>query len=520
MIASTQIVALALCTCLATPAAHAGGLPAEEILGNVRRATGVMEFTGGDQVVRITGTGRILDNAAEAEGLVHPDGTFVFHQRGSLDMANSFDGHTVWRLDLGGEIYPLALGEREQTLFGGYAMAHLWFDPQFGMRFTPSPDGGNEQVVTLNFALDGQLLHGSVDIDRETWLPVRWTTTDGSQQSVWTFTGVLECGSLRLPAHVEQMSPGGGMAIYDFTAAGLTAEFNAKEFALGPQAPGDVKFDHSVSPALETRRAKSGHVLVRPLIDGEDRGWFIFDTGAGINVLDTTTAKALACREVGSVPAVGTVGSVNSPLLRAKSMTLGPVTIEDPLFIGVDFSGISAALGENIAGVIGFPVIWRAVTEIDSEQGAVSLHDPALRDQLAVEWSPLTLYNRHSCMPASFEGHDGVFVLDTGAGSSSVIFHAPATERLGLLKGRETTDSMLGGVGGFSGAKAGEVKWFELAGVRFENLPVRFATESKGAMADAYLLGNIGGALLKGRVLIVDYQAGRFALVERGALAR
>ena len=45
--------------------------------------------------------------------------------------------------------------------------------------------------------------------------------------------------------------------------------------------------------ALETKRAASGHVMVRPLIDGKDHGWFIFDTGAGINVLDSSTADAI-----------------------------------------------------------------------------------------------------------------------------------------------------------------------------------------------------------------------------------
>lgn len=504
-----------LCTVAWPEITRGEELGLDDILSRVRQATGVLEFTACKEAIRLAGTGSFLGSPAETHALIHPSGAFVFHQNGSLRMANSYDGRQTWRMDMGGEIYPLSLGEREQTLFGGFAMSHLWFDPRFQMLFSLAESAADEPVVTLAFTIEGQLLEGTVEISRTTWLPTRWSAAAGTEVTTWTFTGVAPAGKLRLPAQVAQTAAAGSSAQYDFTSARATSDFNMAEFALGPASPTDAQFDPAAPAALETRRARTGHVLVRPLIDGEDRGWFIFDTGAGINVLDTETAAALRCREVGSVPAVGAAGAVQSPVLRARTMQLGPMTMEEPLFIGIDFSGISAAMGEKIAGVIGFPVIWRSVTEFDAELGSVSLHEPLRGAQLPVQWAPLTLYQRHSCLPARFEGHEGIFVLDTGAGSSSVLFHAPATERLELLEGRETTDSMLGGVGGFNAAKAGVIKWFELAGVRFDDLPARFAIEAKGAMADAYLLGNIGGGLLKGRVLFLDYQRGRFALVAR-----
>lgn len=511
-----------LCTAslLAVRSAALGAADATDldgVLQRVREATGVLNWSDQRGAVRLEGTGNFLGSDATTEVIIDAQGRFVFRRSGRIDMADSFDGRTVWRLDLGGEAYPLSLGEREQTLFGGYAATNLWFDPRFGMKFTlngPSVPEGDTPIV-LGFSLDGWLLDGVVEIDPRTWLPVKWTTDAGVSRSEWTLDGTVEVDGIRLPARVAQLAASGGHVSYAFTRATRVPSVDPTVFAIGPRTPRDSRFDPTAPATLETKRAPTGHVLVRPLVNGRDIGWFIFDTGAGINVLDTTAARDLNCDEVGVVPAVGASGTVQSKMLRAGSMTLGPLSIDNPLFIGIDFAGISAAMGEKIAGVIGFPVIWRSITEYDAERATVSLHDPAAGVGFRGVWSPLTLYNRHSCVPARFAGGEGTFVLDTGAGSSTVLFHEPAVRRLRLLDGRRTTESKRGGVGGFHSVQEGTVEWFELAGKRYENLPVAFATEAKGAMADESLLGNIGGAMLKGRVLFIDYRNARFALPER-----
>jgi hypothetical protein len=101
----------------------------------------------------------------------------------------------------------------------------------------------------------------------------------------------------------------------------------------------------------------------------------------------------------------------------------------------------------------------------------------------------------------------------------SVAMHEPAVRELGLLEGRETTDSKSGGVGGFVKVKRGVLAWFELGGVRTEAVRAEFALEAKGALADPYSLGNIGGVLLKPFVLVTDYGGGRIAFVPREGAA-
>jgi hypothetical protein len=132
-----------------------------------------------------------------------------------------------------------------------------------------------------------------------------------------------------------------------------------------------------------------------------------------------------------------------------------------------------------------------------------------------VRWETLVIDQRIPHVRAKFEGHEGLFRLDTGVGSGTVSMHEPAVRELKLLEGRETTDAKAGGVGGFESVKSGELAWFEIAGKRMEKVKADFATEAKGAFADPWSLGNIGGGLLRPWVLVTDYTRGRVGFVER-----
>ncbi len=113
------------------------------------------------------------------------------------------------------------------------------------------------------------------------------------------------------------------------------------------------------------------------------------------------------------------------------TMTVGPVTIERPMVIMLDLAPIGAALGDEIGGVLGYDLLSRVVTEIDLEGATVALHDP-LKYAEPREWATLYCYERHPCVNAIMEGHEGVFVLDTGS-NLPVSVHAPA--------GREVQDA-------------------------------------------------------------------------------
>jgi predicted aspartyl protease len=274
-----------------------------------------------------------------------------------------------------------------------------------------------------------------------------------------------------------------------------------------------IRFDPAQSSALTVKRAPTGHRLVRPVVNGHDAGWFIFDTGAGMGVASLPHADRLGLTPAGSIAAVGVGGSTGAPLFTCDSLTIGPVALRGHTLMGTDLAFLTPHLGEEIVGVLGYDILSRCVVEMDLADARIALHDPAsyaLPGDAA--WQPLFLDGRVPSIDARFEGHEGRFRIDTGA-NGSVTFHQPCVEELGLVEGRAVTPAKIGGVGGFIDAREGTIASFELAGVRHQNVPAVFAMESKGTFADPSKAGNIGADLLAQYRMILDYPGGRAAFM-------
>jgi len=280
----------------------------------------------------------------------------------------------------------------------------------------------------------------------------------------------------------------------------------------GYPSQGPAHFAAGMSPEIEVKRANTGHLLVRPKVNGHEAGWFIFDTGAGICVIAQKRDAAITLKDSGKLDTVG-VGATSATLLRAESVELGPLTLEDVPMIELDLSFLKEHLGDEISGVIGYGLLSRCVAEIDLAAPSIALHDPAKFEPSRSKWTPAELDKFIPVVPAKFEGHDGLFTLDTGA-NDAVSFHVDAVDQLDLLHDRPTTDAKLGGVGGFIRKKRGRVETFELGGIQEENLDATFEIEAKKG-PDPRIAGNIGVGLLKRAVLTTDYGHDRVAFVPR-----
>ncbi len=272
---------------------------------------------------------------------------------------------------------------------------------------------------------------------------------------------------------------------------------------------------HPVSTAeIEAKRTKTGHLLVRPIVNGVQPGWFIFDTGAGICVVSTPHVSECKLTTAGKIEAQGVGGSDSKSLYNAATFELGPIVLHDEPILATDLSFLNEHLGEEIIGVVGYGFLNACVAELDIAAPRIAIHDPAKYSLTSGAWSPLDIDDRVATVHARFEGHDGTFRLDTGA-NGFVTFHKPTVDKWSLLEGRESrgpvTDTRLGGVGGFVNARKGTLDWFELGGVRREKIPVEFAMEAKGTFADAAKDGNIGADMLKAFTLVLDYPHKRIA---------
>lgn len=493
--------------------AHADDLA--DLLKATSAATGAARLAEHPAGIMLKGKADFLGQDATYSLIFDNSGHFVQEINAPVGIATGFDGKMAWVRDLGGEVREEHLGDRSAQMLGKVILTGAWLRDPAILNLTIDKDQTDPALRRLNFAYDQGRITGHLDLDTATSLPSQWVINSGHSPKTVAIQSWTDFHGMKFPGVVETTSSG-GLKITTRTESVQDAPAFIRspyEPVLGP--PADAHFDPAAPAALEIKRAPTGHLLVRPTIDGKELGWFIFDTGAGSSVLNDATAEQLGLKKLGEVPASGVGSTTPAGLYRSSTITLGPLTIDTPLFIGLNLTFLDAPMGVHIDGIIGYGVMARSVAEIDTAASAISLHDPATFQLHGAEWSTLVVYERVPCAQASFEGHTGFFKLDTGAGNSTVTIHAPTVEKYKLLEGRTTSPTVLSGHGGSVPGVAGPLEWFEIGGVRTQKVIATFATTKVAAFADEYTLGNIGGKLLSPFTLVLDYQHSRIGFVPK-----
>lgn len=458
----------------------------------------------------LEGSGRA--HASGADGklrlLLAPDGSFRQEFQSRLPDAAGFDGRTAWTRDRTGLERAVELEEADQLKLIAWLLSGYWLESAAveTRPFEPATTG-----TRLHLRLADTPLEMTLTLDPATWLPAELESKKDSGLVRWTFGDYRAVAGRRLPHR------------WTFTETGNEDRYEIDSFRALPAdparfrpafaAPNDVRFDPEVAPELEVTRTVSGHLLVEPLLEGESLGAFVFDTGAGITVIDRRVADELLLETLGSTIAVGVAGSTTTAYRRGERFQLGPVTIENPIYGDLDLSFLRGAFDKKVVGIVGFDLLARCVVELEPGTPRIALFDPGRYQLASGNWQDLVLHQNHPCTRATFEGErEGLFRLDTGAGGT-VTFHAPAVTALRLLEGRDVERGQSGGVGGTASAPEGVLEWFELAGHRFERPRVGFSQAESGAFTDLYTAGNIGQGFLRPFRMVLDYRNDRIAFV-------
>lgn len=489
---------------------------ADEIMQRVRQTTQLSKSKIPATGLQLTGQGTYAGMPARFSLLFNKDGHFLQSTSSRINTASGYDGNTAWVKDLGGEQRIQDLTDGKSTIFSGLLTTNLWIVPESGMTYSIKEPAGDGKVILI-FKHEPTEKAGTITIDTRTWLPLECTMTIEGRQITTRWSGRLDFQGMKFPKSIQSLSSTDRVETIHFDTVQAAPTFVRNPFAPVLTPPTDVTFDNTLPAELEVKRATTGHLLVKPKINGKEVGWFILDSGAGANVLDVKVVKELGLEQFGNLPAVGVGGAVKTYFCKPETITLGRATFKEPIAIGLDLSFLSGPMGAKIAGVVGYSTFHRCIIEMDTSKATVSLYDPQNYDQARVQnhWQKLYQIGRVSSVEAEFEGHKGVFKLDTGAAGSNVAIHAPIVEKFKLLVGRDTEDTMTGGVGGMVKSKKGTLKYFEIGGHRMDNIEATFAITDKGAFNSADTLGNIGGDLLRPFKMVFDYQNKRIAFIKR-----
>ncbi len=491
------------------PAAAQGAASVGEALARVRAAVGYERLRGQANGVVAEGTTRYRGLDSKFTFLFAPDGRFRSEIAGRLGGVSGFDGAQGWEVDWSGMPRTLELEDLEVTQFHAWVHSGRWLAEDSPFAISLDPAKTDDKRVAFRLALKKGVLEATMFVERATWLPKTVVRTEGGEE-VMELGEYREVLGFRFP-HRLTRSIGGVTSVFEIRTVAAAPASARAGFERITKRPADARWDATTPARIEVRRVRSGHLLVHPLVNGKDVGWFILDSGAGAMVIDLKVAEQLEMPAFGEILAVGANGTTKARFRQGETFKLGPVTLSGTRYLELDLKFLTDAFGVPIGGICGRDLFARAAVEIDISTESVALYDPTRYRLEGATWQELFFSGRNPVVRARFEGdREGYFRLDTGAGQT-VSMHSPAVERYKLLSGRETRATRSGGVGGSQESRAGKLTWFEFAGRRFEALEVEFASTSEGAFSDVYTAGNIGAGLLREFRIVFDYGNKRIA---------
>jgi len=252
---------------------------------------------------------------------------------------------------------------------------------------------------------------------------------------------------------------------------------------------------------------------------------FIFDTGAGISVIDPQSARALRLRATGKLKLDATGGSVQSGLIQSVSLSLAGVEVFNQALATIDLDGMAPFFGFKIDGVIGHDFINNFVVEIDYASSLMNLYEPqhynytGAGESIPLEIIEKTPYVRGLVVLNGREPIEGKFEIDTG-GTGILNLNTPFVDKHKMLETlSKHTQSKLGGAGGAAAAVKAHVPAIELGSFAIKNPLLVFAQGTEGSEGSTTYDGSLDNGLFSQFKMILDYSRSR-VILERNPFSR
>jgi hypothetical protein len=490
------------------PTAAAEATDVARVLAKIREAVGyhaMQEHAGG---VLVEGDARYQGLKGRYSLLFTPGGKFLQKVHLRRDQIVGGDGTTCWGVDWSGAPRVLELEELEfeQMTFGVRTGRWLAEDGPFNITLADHPADRGE--IRLQLRLKDGLEPMELSIDRSSWLPTRLAAHRLGTVETWEFLNYHRALGFSLPSRTDHRL-GAVTDTYEIREVRPAPAQTGDPFKPALERPHDTRFSSSPPVHFEVKRVASGHLFVRPKINGQDVGWFALDTGTGAGM---TIAPKLADRL--GLPAFGTVvqggaGKLGVGRFREiESFALGSITIKGGVYLELPqpfCDAMKKLFGLELVGTCGYDLFSRSVVELDLKNLSACCYEPASYTLAGGKWERLLLNRKIPCVQVTFEGNrQGIFHLDTGAGSN-VLFHAPAVEKFKLLQNRTTTPIKVGGVGGALDARIGPLAWFQVGDRRLHNLTAIYLAPHEGALNTPHVDGTFGSGILKEGKIVFDY---------------
>ena len=292
------------------------------------------------------------------------------------------------------------------------------------------------------------------------------------------------------PAQAQDKAPGTANS-----AEPVAPAASPLTFAQGSNSSGWLSFDYFA----ETR------IFIPVVVNGKPV-MAMLDSGASETVLDKTFAISAGLAPQGNFKGEGGGGSTAYAVAKGVDLKLGDLSWNGGSAVVIDLAAVEKQVGHATPVILGGEFFKRTIVDIDFRAQKIAFHDP---DTFAAPANatvvPLTASGENQAIMAKVEGRPAKLLFDLGNAGAIDLFPR-FWEKPEFEKGRPTSTTFVGGVGGMSVQKIAMIGTVDLGGARFAHVPSRLedSPSSKDA-ASGLLDGNIGMGVLNRFHLIIDF---------------
>ncbi|HEX3468017.1 MAG TPA: aspartyl protease family protein [Candidatus Elarobacter sp.] len=519
--AAAFVIALVLASALPTVAQPAGP-SVDAVLSASAAALGIAALPR-IRTLHQRGTITIAGVPGTAEGWIDVrNGTFSqFASAGPVGGAQGFDGTHVWNEDAAGVVWddgskPGLIAAIDGVYLNRYL---LWL-----------PGRGGATVTSLGTKTDGGRSYDALQVtppgsvpfelwfDAVTHLPVRMIAKVGITTSITTFGDYRSVDGLQ-QSYTQTSDNDGNISTVNISS--IVANDAGADAAL--RRPVEHVTDFSLPSGTTTIPFElvDNHVALPVTIDGKGPFRFLFDTG-GANIIDADVAKQLGLGAAGGGAGSG-VGAQTEAVQFATVDTLGvgAATLRKQGFvIAPVHAGFGMSSGKPVDGLIGFEVLARFVTTFDYGTQTVVLRTPeSAAPVTAGKTVPFVFNGQHPMVDCAIDAIPGQCVLDTGSRISLTALSPFLAAHPAVVPANAAAIGANGfGVGGASLGRLARTT-LDVAGYTIPDVITDLSTQTAGAFADPYYIGNIGAGTLRRFAVTFDYHRQTVAFVPNASFA-
>ncbi|MEQ9405842.1 MAG: aspartyl protease family protein [Cyclobacteriaceae bacterium] len=249
------------------------------------------------------------------------------------------------------------------------------------------------------------------------------------------------------------------------------------------------------------------HIIIKVSVDDSEPLDFIFDTGAGLTVLDEDIADKLKLvRKDVEMNATTSVWH----LIKHNTIAINHFLMEKNIKVySTDLKHLEISLGHDIDGILGYDLLQHHSVHINYDDLTMNIYDhgnaPKKGDAIPFDLNVSIPTIKGTVVLNNNEPHDGTFFVMTGAGTT-LDFNSPYAKKYDVINKTGKHYSYL--VKGISENETlhyeGHVLSFSFGKQKVEDLPIGISAATNGIQADKKVSGIIGSQILRMYNITID----------------